>query len=97
MVNVIDLTSEMLIPEWKIHSMERLARLDELERENTELREIFKQFTFDKEQKDLIIKGPESCKYKPHLHEGVVVRGCNNEFSFKIKDAEYAFNFSKND
>lgn len=49
------------------------------------------------EQKDFIIKNPESCKFKPHLHEGVVIRGCNNEFSFKIKDAEYAFNFSKND
>lgn len=28
------------------------------------------------------------------LHEGVVVRGMNNEFSFKIKDAEYAYDFS---
>lgn len=28
------------------------------------------------------------------LHEGVVIRGINNEFSFKIKDAEYAYDFS---
>lgn len=50
MANVFDLTPERMVPEWKIRSMERLAQLDQLERENNELREIFKQFTFDKKQ-----------------------------------------------
>lgn len=36
--------------------------------------------------------GKKNADYR--LHEGVVVRGMNNEFSFKIKDAEYAFDFS---
>lgn len=31
------------------------------------------------------------------IHEGVVIRGINNEFSFKIKDAEYQFNFNKDE
>lgn len=50
MANVFNLTPEMVVPEWKIRSMERLARLDQLERENNELSEIFKQSTLDKEQ-----------------------------------------------
>ena len=50
MANVFDFTPDMVIPEWKIRSMKRLAHLDQLERENTELREIFKQFAFNKEQ-----------------------------------------------
>lgn len=49
MTDVLNLTAEMVIPEWKIRSTERLAHLDQLERENTELREIFKQFAFNKE------------------------------------------------
>lgn len=49
MDNVFDLTPEMVVPEWKIRSMERLAQLDQLERENNELSEIFKKFTQDKE------------------------------------------------
>lgn len=51
MANVFDLTPEMVVPEWKIRSMERLAQLDQIECENNELGEIFKQFTFDNEQK----------------------------------------------
>lgn len=39
--------------------------------------------------------GKKNVDYR--LHEGVVVRGMNNEFSFKIKDAEYAFDFSGKD
>lgn len=50
MANVLILTPEMVVPEWKIRSMERLAQLDQLERENNELGEIFKQSTQDKEQ-----------------------------------------------
>lgn len=50
MANVFNLTPEMVVPEWKIRSMERLARLDQLERENNELSEIFKQSTLDKKQ-----------------------------------------------
>ena len=50
MANVFNLTPEMVVPEWKIRSMERLSRLDQLERENNELSEIFKQSTYDKEQ-----------------------------------------------
>ena len=50
MANVFNLTPEMVVPEWKIRSMERLSRLDQLERENNELGEIFKQSTQDKEQ-----------------------------------------------
>ena len=49
MANVFDLIPEMVVPEWEIRSMERLARLDQLERENNELSEIFKKFTQDKE------------------------------------------------
>lgn len=49
MANVLILTPEMVVPEWKIRSMERLAQLDQLERENNELGEIFKQSTLDKE------------------------------------------------
>ena len=49
MDNVFDLTPEMVVPEWKIRSMERLAQLDQLECENNELSEIFQQFTQDKE------------------------------------------------
>ena len=50
MANVFNLTPEMVVPEWKIRSMERLSRLDQLERENNELGEIFKQSTQDKKQ-----------------------------------------------
>lgn len=50
MSNVFNLTPEMVVPEWKIRSMERLSRLDQLERENNELSEIFKQSTYNKEQ-----------------------------------------------
>lgn len=50
MANVLNLTPEMVVPEWKIRSTERLAQLDQLERENNELSDIFKQFTQDKEQ-----------------------------------------------
>lgn len=49
MTNVLNLTPEMMVPEREIRSTERLLRLDQLERENNELREIFKQFTFNKE------------------------------------------------
>lgn len=41
---------ERVDPEWKNRSMERLARLEQIECENNELREIFKQFTLDNEQ-----------------------------------------------
>lgn len=50
MDNIFNLTPEMVVPELKIHSIERLARLDQLERENNELSEIFKQSTQDKKQ-----------------------------------------------
>jgi hypothetical protein len=53
MANVFDLTPEMVVPEWKIRSMERLAQLDQLECENNELSEIFKQFTLDMGQEFL--------------------------------------------
>ena len=39
-----------------------------------------------------VVSGKKGKDY--FLHEGVVVRGMNNEFSFKIKDAEYAYDFS---
>lgn len=39
-----------------------------------------------------VVSGKKGNDY--FLHEGVVVRGMNNEFSFKIKDAEYAYDFS---
>lgn len=51
MTNVFDFTPEIAVPEWKIRSMERLAQLDQIECENNELGEIFKQFTLDNEQK----------------------------------------------
>lgn len=50
MANVFDFTPKIEIPEWKIRSMERLAQLDQIELENNELGEIFKQFTLDKGQ-----------------------------------------------
>lgn len=50
MANVFDLTPEMVVPELEIRSIERLAQLDQLECENNELSEIFKQFTLDKER-----------------------------------------------
>ena len=40
-----------------------------------------------------VVSGKKGKDY--FLHEGVVVRGMNNEFSFKIKDAEYAYDFSR--
>ena len=39
-----------------------------------------------------VVSGKKGKDY--FLHEGVVVRGMNNEFSFEIKDAEYAYDFS---
>lgn len=53
MANVFNLTPEMVVPEWEIRSTERLAQLDQLERENNELGEIFKQSTQDKNHKFL--------------------------------------------
>lgn len=49
MTDVLNLTAEMMVPEWKIRSTERLAHLDQLECENNELSEIFKHFAFNKE------------------------------------------------
>lgn len=53
MANVFDFTPKIEIPEWKIRSMERLAQLDQIELENNELGEIFKQFTLDTGQEFL--------------------------------------------
>lgn len=53
MANIFDFTPKIEIPEWKIRSMERLAQLDQIELENNELSEIFKQFALDKGQEFL--------------------------------------------
>lgn len=53
----------------------------------------FKKPFFDEGNQVLeVLSGKKGKDY--FLHEGVVVRGLNNEFSFKIKDAEYAYDFS---
>lgn len=53
----------------------------------------FQKPFFDKGNQ--VLKAISGKKGKDYfLHEGVVVRGTNNEFSFKIKDAEYAYDFS---
>ncbi len=53
MAKIFNLTPEMVVPEWEIRSTERLAQLNQLECENNELSEIFKQSTHDKDHKFL--------------------------------------------
>ena len=52
----------------------------------------FKKPFFDEGNEIVSTDGKKGKDY--FLHEGVVVRGTDNQFSFKIKDAEYAFDFS---
>lgn len=52
----------------------------------------FKKPFFDEGNEIVSTDGKKGKDY--FLHEGVVVRGTDNQFSFKIKDSEYAFDFS---